>query len=270
MKSFRFKNLRAWIDHVQLLLRKKDLDNVVVFAGDPGNGKSTFMIQVAKALDDEFSLDRIHYSSKSLINDAKSLAKYRCVAGDEILISRRHAMTAENKEFYDFLQVCRALNLHILLCFPHAAMMDRAILDRRVRFKIEVPEQGIAIIYERHFRSIRDSAGREDYAVVWEQVTPPLRFEKNSGVFWEEYLAKKLQAARQREAEALGFESPEAQEEASPVKVKRGHKRMRDGIGGRVPKLVPRMGEDGSHHPLCGSLFRCPTGEHTKGESYTF
>lgn len=218
---------------------ERDLDNVVLFDGDPGNGKSTLMLQVAKLLDPTFSIDRIHFTIEDFLESARSAQPYQCVAADELLMNRRRSMTGGNMDVVDFLQVCRALNLHLLICFPHAGMLDRAILDRRVRYRIHVPEQGRALLSERHFQTLRDVSGREEYLVTWHRVGPPWKFSRNSGPFWEDYLAKKMSAARQREAEARGISPEDLHQEEAP---KRGNTKVSDGWRGKKPKFLSRKG----------------------------
>lgn len=254
-----FKDAKDWADYTNNLLRKRDLDNVVLFAGDPGNGKSTLMLQIARLLDPTFEINRIHFTVNNFLNDAKQRKPFECVAADELLMHRRKSMTKENIDMVDFMQVCRALNLHILLCFPHAGMLDRAVLDRRVRYRIDVPKQGIAQLSERHFKTIRDISGREDYAVVWTPASKPWHFGPNSGPFWEDYLAKKLSAARQREAEARGFEDVDTMEKIDDIRKGNGKTVDKKKSGHRMPKFLSR---EGRHPRGCGIAFPCPTGAH--------
>lgn len=256
MRNYPFRTPQKWANYVNNLLRQRDLDNLVLFAGEPGNGKSTFMLQIAKLLDESFSLERIHFTIPSFLEAARAGQPYQCIAGDEFLINRRRSMTGNNMELVDFLQVCRALNLHLLICFPHAADMDRAVLDKRVRYRIDVPCQGTAILSQRFFKTIRDISGREEYIVIWKQVSPPWHFDRNTGVFWEEYLAKKMNAARQREAEAKGQSVEEMDFEEAPIK---GNRKIKDKMRGGPPKFLSQTGR---HPKGCGKTFPCPTDVH--------
>lgn len=236
-----FRTPAEWAAHCNRLLRERDLDNLVLFAGDPGNGKSTLMLQMARLLDPTFSIDRIHFTIKDFLDSARSAKPYQCIAADELLVNRRRSMTGNNMDIVDFLQVCRALNLHLFICFPHAGMLDRAILDHRVRYRIDVTSQGRAQLTERFYRTISDISGKEEYVVTWREASVPWVFERNSGPFWEEYLAKKMSAARQREADAKGISAEDLDFLEAPRK---GNRKTVDRAQGAPPKFLSRRARE--------------------------
>lgn len=275
----RFQHPREWIAHVQNMLRKKDLDCVVVLTGEPGNGKSTVMYQIAKAFNPErFNLDRVHFTISEFIEDARNAEHYDVVAADEILIHRRHSAKKEVKDLIDFLQVCRGLNLVLLMCFPNAGMMDRAVLDQRVRYRIHVPEQGLAVLSERIKTEIADRSGQEIYAVRWVELCR-WKFGPNTGPEWEEYHAKKITHSRLKDAFARGYTDPNDADDAEweEILASRG---LRTGSrkgsikpindDRRIPPVLRDIMERkkatkvmvGRHPDGCGTVIPCPTGKH--------
>lgn len=143
------KEVGEWVRECQTLVRK-DLDNVVLFTGPEGVGKSTLMYQVMKNLDPTFSLSRIGFDIPSFISAARKAPKYSAVASDEFLANRRKAMHRGTVDLLDFLQECRGLNLHLAICFPHVDLLDRAIMDYRVRWHIHIPVRGVFHLSEAH------------------------------------------------------------------------------------------------------------------------
>lgn len=235
----RFESVESWLAHCRSIV-KNDLDNVVLLAGDPGNGKSTLMFQLARALDDTFTADRCHFTIDDFLSAARELPAAHAIAADELLMHRRKGMHGDSIRMIDHLQVCRGLNHHIFLCFPHAAQLDRDILDRRVRYRIDIEpptspsvEWRIARVTERIIRTVFNSKGEEEYAIQWRPVVS-FRFARNSGPLWEEYLAKKLTAARMRDAEARGMDLETAHDEEMRLRAKAEEERR-----GRL-KTFPR------------------------------
>lgn len=284
----RFSHPLEWAEHANRTIRTKDLDNIVLFDGEPGNGKSTVALQLAYALDPTFTNDRIHFESPSdgirgFLNQARQLPPYSAILADEIRLHRRHSADGAVKDLIDFLQVCRGLNLHILMCFPHAGMMDRAVLDHRVRYKISAMEGYRAIISERIFQALPDRGGQEMYVVRWPECSLPWQFKRNTGPIWEDYMVRKIAAARERDAKARGYNDPSEAEEDEwrNILAEKGlRKGRRKGTTRPIkddtlpPALKPvverarlRSNGHGRHPEFCGSkLLPCPTGIHNAAD----
>lgn len=264
----KFQSLSAWIKYCDYLLRTRDLDNIVLLTGDPGNGKSTLAYQLGVAFDPSFSEERMHFTIEELIRDAKAREKYQAVAADELLMNRRHAMRKETKELLDFLQICRGLNLTMLLCFPHVARLDRAVLDDRVRWRIHIEKQGVATLLENVKHTTTDYTGHEIQVAEWK---PSLVFSfgRNEGPRWERYLAKKIAKARERDI-AQAENEPEVQAEIDEAERIWALEHNRKGQIRRKPRrtrldeiIADGVVRTGRHPKGCGKTFPCPTGLHT-------
>lgn len=264
----KFAHPLEWVSFIKRHIQSRDLDNVVLLSGDPGNGKSTVMYQIAKALSPSFNIDRIHFTIQEFLADARERKPGEVVTADEIFLHRRHSAKRDVKDVIDFLQICRGLNLHILICFPHADMMDRAVLDHRFRYRIDIPEQGLANMYEAVRKRITNGHGEETVVINWILVCT-WRFYENKGPEWDEYRAKKLTKARQRDAEARGYKD-EHEAENEDYEAFLASKGLRKGrrkgtttplkTPGAPPKFLMRANRI---HPVdCGTQSECPTGIH--------
>lgn len=196
-----FKNVGEWLSECRSIVRQ-DLDNVILFTGAEGSGKSTLMYQVMKALDPNFSLDQIGFSVKDYIRIAKQSPKFAAVASDEFLVNRRKAMRRDTVDLLDFLQECRGLNLHHALCFPHVDLLDRAILDYRVRWHVYIPKRGLFQVKERV--KWYKPGGVEEYS--W-RVVGAWNYRPNSGAEWQAYQDAKMAHMMRDEGEEESEES---------------------------------------------------------------
>lgn len=192
-----------WVRHCQATVRN-DLDNLILFVGPEGAGKSTFALQVMRALDPSFGAGRITFDIAEFLQAARETPPYCSVLADELLINRRKAMQSGTVALLDFLQTCRGLNLHLGVCFPHEALLDQAVLRHRVRYKVECsapPRRGVAVVYERMTKTLRERTGEIRVIPIWVK-RGAWRFKENEGGLWEDYLLKKGEHMRAVNEEA--------------------------------------------------------------------
>jgi ABC-type dipeptide/oligopeptide/nickel transport system ATPase component len=193
----RYATIHEWLNECRRTVQK-DLDNIILFSGEEGSGKSTIMYQIMKALDPTFGVYRIGFTIEDYINNAKRLEKGQAVSCDELLAHRRKSMHGSTLELLEFLQVCRGLNLHHALCFPHETMLDRAIMDFRVRHWLHVPKRGVLHIKEKFTYFL--PGGEETKG--W-RIAAIFHFRENKGPEWEAYLeAKAAHMHKRNEADS--------------------------------------------------------------------
>lgn len=181
--------LTRWIKGCRKHVRQ-DYDNVILFSGKEGDGKSSVALQILRALDDDFNLRHLHQRVLMTTNDflkhVRHVPPYGAILMDEALFRNRKGMTKGTINFLDYLQICRGRNHHIGLCFPHAYRLDKAILDDRVKWNCHIPRRGLLQIRKRELLEVGDDMIGQWSAPLIEADTYP-----NKGPFWEAYLRLK-------------------------------------------------------------------------------
>jgi hypothetical protein len=128
-----YKEIGEWFEDCREL-PDGQWDDVHLFTGEEGAGKSRKMRQIAARLDKGFSLERIHFTQDEFLNQAATLNPGDAIVLDEWRGHKRLAMHGERMEFLDFMKECRGLGLHMLIGFPHVDQAERDFLFQRVRW----------------------------------------------------------------------------------------------------------------------------------------
>lgn len=183
-----FRHVEEWFEECERLI-DRDLDDIILLTGAEGSGKSTLAFQLAKRLDSSFNLESVGFSVNEYMDKARALPRGigRAVMADEFLVNRRKAMRRETVDLMDFLQECRGLNLHHIICFPHADLLDRMVMDYRVRWHVHVPRRGLFQVKERV--KFHSPTGEEQFA--W-RIVGQWKYGANKGSLWESYQERKL------------------------------------------------------------------------------
>lgn len=108
---------------------KKDKDKVIVIDGREGAGKSVFAMQLAKALDPDFNLEKIAWNAKEFIALVKSPKRKMgdCILMDEAFssASSRGALSNVNKAMMGVATEMRQKNLFVIICLPSFFDLDK-------------------------------------------------------------------------------------------------------------------------------------------------
>jgi len=189
-----------WIEDMKSLVRGDD-DNLIVFAGETGAGKTTAALQVMTLLDEGFGLDRIVFGVSPFMEKAPDVPKFGSLLGDEFLANRRKAMRGEMIELQDFFQYCRAFNLQMGICFPNEERMDLPIIEDRAKWMVEVVKHDggarVMIVSKKVKRKMWLKGGRKKTIAIFVEVGR-WKFGQNEGEFWDAYLARKEAFMRSR------------------------------------------------------------------------
>lgn len=124
---------------------RHDRDCIFVGSGDPGSGKSVFMMQVCKLYDPSFNVDSIFFNGEELLKKLTDPAtpKYSAFLYDEARegLNARNSMSRINKILTDAFAEIRQKNLFIGIVLPDFFDLDANIAHRRSRFLYHIYEQ---------------------------------------------------------------------------------------------------------------------------------
>lgn len=205
MRGTTYTKITDWLNDCRRVVAR-DQDNIILFTGPEGEGKSTLLFQVMTALDPEFGADRAHFGIADFLSNVRPPGGHETyqqrkrslgvgdwsVAADELEADSRASMTTLNRRFNKFLREGRGLNLHIGICFPRAFRLDQAIFEDRVRYHIHVPKRGTFKLKERRDVIERQPSGEERALVRWiDRGTFPFHENPATNPQWRLYKAKK-------------------------------------------------------------------------------
>lgn len=124
--------------HKEILTKAKkvvhEMNNsfVCIVDGKSGVGKSTFAIQIAKNLDPNFTIDKIAWTPKKLIDLMEHAKKGDAIMFDEgMAVNSRSATSAINKAIIISLSQIRSRNIFIIININSIFDIDKAISIHR-------------------------------------------------------------------------------------------------------------------------------------------
>lgn len=136
----------AHLAGMQMMKRavRHDRDCVFVGSGDPGSGKSVFMMQICKFYDPTFSNEDIFFSGEELIKKITDplTPKYKSFLYDEARegLNARNSMSRINKILTDCFAEIRQKNLFIGIVLPDFFDLDANVAHRRSRYLYHIYE----------------------------------------------------------------------------------------------------------------------------------
>lgn len=162
----KYTSYEPWFDECRRLVREEtDYDDIHVFSGEEGVGKSKAMRLIFRHLDPTFDLSRIHFTQDDFLNQAATLPPGSGIILDEWRGHKRLAMHGDRMEMLDFLKECRGLNLHIGIGYPHITQLEGDVLYQRLRWWNHIPERGILEIHRRNSKTRIGKDGRPEVQV---------------------------------------------------------------------------------------------------------
>lgn len=172
-------------------LTRAEYDNVMLYLGPEGSGKSSTAYQHLKAMDPGFGPSRIVFSIPDFLDLAPTLNPGDAILLDEGDMLSHNTMGKEPRRLLSFLKDGRALRLHIGMCFPRTSILNRGIQDR-VRWFIIKYTRAHTRIYKQTVTGYGiDNEPIYERREVWRGIVAP-----NQGEEWEAYLTMKQQHMR--------------------------------------------------------------------------
>jgi ABC-type dipeptide/oligopeptide/nickel transport system ATPase component len=198
--------LKEQIKKIIHAVTKKDRDFVLVIDGEEGSGKSVLAMQIAKALDPNFNIDNIVFTSDQFLELIKKTPKYSCVLLDEAFsaASSRAALTEVNRSMVGVATEMRQRNLYIIIVLPSFFDLDKYFALWRCRALLHVYFQkdggrGNFVIFPKTSKKFLYLNGKKTYSYAKPKSPfPPCRFDNYYTVDETEYRLKKANAFKKR------------------------------------------------------------------------
>lgn len=189
-------------------LVKKDWDFVFIIDGMEGGGKSTFAIQLAIYLDNDFNLSRVVFDSEAFEKAVLKAEKYQAIIYDEAItgLYSREAMQYINTTLTKLLAQIRQKNLFIFVILPSFFDLDKYVAMWRAR--------GLFHIYTKDFSrgyfTFYDYSTKKDLYIVgkkyynYNMKTPTFKGRYTSfNPFEKEYRKLKTESIEKRQTQSI-------------------------------------------------------------------
>jgi hypothetical protein len=145
-----FPSFAPWFEECRRITSaESDYDDIHVFTGEEGSGKSKDMRVIFPRLDPTFSVDRIHFTQDDFLNQLGTLEPGQAIVLDEFRGHKRMAMHGDRLEMLDTLKEIRGLRLHVGIGFPHVTQLEGDILYQRIRWWNHIPRRGELLVHRR-------------------------------------------------------------------------------------------------------------------------
>lgn len=116
-----------------------DGQNVIVIEGQPGSGKSTLGIHLARAIQKDWSLESGYiYDEKDLIRKMKLNSTNQVFLFDEasLALNSRDSMTKSSRNILAILDTCRSRHNSIIFVLPAFDDLNKSVRDRLAQCRI--------------------------------------------------------------------------------------------------------------------------------------
>lgn len=198
--------IKKELDKVKLAVTKKDRDFVMVIDGEEGSGKSVLTLQIAKYLDNNFTLDNVCFNSDQFIQRLKKSPKFSCIILDEAFSSAnsRASLSEVNRSLIGVATEMRQRNLFVLIVIPSFFDLDKYFALWRCRALFHVyfknnGSRGQYILFPKQQKKYLYLTGKKFYDYSKPQSPyPPCSFTNYYPVDELEYRKKKAEAFRTR------------------------------------------------------------------------
>lgn len=149
--SLKYPTIRHLLKEKKRLIAK-DYDDLNLFTGREGRGKSKLARKVFRKLDASFNLanirERIHFDWNPYQTRLASLERGQAILLDEFRGHRRESMKEDRMEVLDEFKENRGLGFHHGIVFNRFSRMDRDLITDRVSHWWHVVRRGLVEVRE--------------------------------------------------------------------------------------------------------------------------
>ena len=128
---------------VTIAINSKDRDFVALIDGPEGSGKTTFGMQLACYVDEDFDLSRVCFTPEEFRDAILKAEKGQCVIFDEAFtgFSSRSVLSGINKMLVSLMQQMRQKNLFVIVILPSFFLLDWYVAEHRSKILFHVYEK---------------------------------------------------------------------------------------------------------------------------------
>jgi ABC-type dipeptide/oligopeptide/nickel transport system ATPase subunit len=198
--------LKEELDKVKPVVLKKNWDYVAIIAGNPGVGKSTLAMTIARYFCPWFDENYITFNAEEFVKVTNDCPKFSAIVLDESFMSlnTKSTMSPEFVKIVNHLQIIRQKNLFIILCLPNFFDLAKGIAIYRshnlfVCYGDSFGERGKIAAFGRNKKTALYVLGGK--FMNYHAVAPNFRcdFTKQKVVDEEVYEAMKLEHLKQND-----------------------------------------------------------------------
>jgi len=164
-----YAEIGQWFDDCRVL-PDEEWDDLMLFTGEEGAGKSRKMRQIMRKLDPTFGVDRIHFTQDDFLDQAATLDPGQAIVLDEWRGHKRLAMHGDRMEFLDFTKEMRGLGLHVGIGYPHVDQAEKDILFQRIRWWCYSASRELLVVHRRLSRQRLGPEGKPITEVRFKEV----------------------------------------------------------------------------------------------------
>lgn len=205
LKYYLADNLVGVLNQIKKQVTKKDRDFCFVIDGDEGSGKSVFTMQLAKYLDNTFSIDDICMTSEEFKKRIETSDKHKAIVFDEAYhgLSSRQSLSAINKLLVSKMMMMRQKNLFVFIVLPSFFLLDRYVSLFRSKLLFHIytnKDRHYWLGFNRKNKKILYLTGRKTMSYTYPRINQ-LRghFYGKYTIDEEKYREKKMKALEQTE-----------------------------------------------------------------------
>ncbi len=129
------KPVQRSLNKAMRIVKEANQDRLYIVTGQEGSGKSTLAFQLSYFIDPNFCLDDICFNATEFENRIRQKEKFGAVVFDESFngLSRRSALSGENKKILRLLQESRQRNLIVFIVLPSIFLLESYIIFHRAK-----------------------------------------------------------------------------------------------------------------------------------------
>lgn len=185
---------------------KKDWDMIIAVDGYEGSGKSVFAMQMAKYVDEDFSVDNIVFTPSDFRKAVTEAGKYEAIVYDEAYtgLQSRASMSLLNRTLVGMLAEIRQRNLYCFIVMPTFFGLDKyvALWRSRALFHIYTGdnfERGRVAFFNKTKKKQLYVLGKKFYNYGKPKANFVARFLNHYPIDEKEYRKKKREHLTSRE-----------------------------------------------------------------------